>query len=408
MRIIHTSDWHIGQTLNGYSREAEHQAFLDDLGDLIVAQEADALLIAGDVFDGINPSGDAQRQLYGAMAGFLRRRPGLAIVMIAGNHDSAGRMEAPAEILSALGVHMVGTLRRGSSGVDLDRHLIALRDAAGVVRAHVLAIPFLRAGDLPGLVLGAEATGTSAVVAATRQVHADLVEAALVRSGGLPVIAMGHLTCLGGIESEGAERRILIGGEHAVPPDVFPPGLAYVALGHLHRHQNIDGGRIRYSGSPLPLSATEIAYDHGVTLVEFADGDLSTSHLPLPRRVAMLRLPAQGAATTDEIEQELVAASLDPSVPDNLRPFVHLVLKPHATLPVIQKAVDEMMGRYPVRLASQRIERAAPVAASIAAPPVSLAEWTPEKLFVDAFQKKHGQPPSSDHLSAFQDASSEV
>jgi exonuclease SbcD len=87
---------------------------------------------------------------------------------------------------------------------------------------------------------------------------------------------------------------------------------------------------------------------------------------------------------------------------------VHLVLKPHATLPVIQKAVEEMMGRYPVRLASQRIERATPVAAIISAPPVSLAEWTPEKLFLDAFQKKHGQPPSSDHLSAFHDASSEV
>ena len=252
MRILHTADWHIGQTLNGWGREAEHAAFLDRLGQMITDHQVDALLVAGDVFDGINPSADAQRLLYGALAEILRCRPGLTVVMIAGNHDPAGRMEAPEAVLRALGVHIRGTLQRKGSDVMLDRHLIPLRDAEGAVRAHVLTIPFLRASDLPGLTLGAEGGAESAIVTATRALHADMAAATLDRAQGLPVIAMGHLTCAGGLESEGAERRILIGGEHAVPPDIYPPGLSYVALGHLHRPQSLDGGRVRYSGSPLP------------------------------------------------------------------------------------------------------------------------------------------------------------
>lgn len=89
MRILHTADWHIGQTLNGWTREQEHRAFLENLRDLIVTERIDALLIAGDVFDGINPSGDAQRQLYEAIAGFHSANPRLQIVMTAGNHDPA-------------------------------------------------------------------------------------------------------------------------------------------------------------------------------------------------------------------------------------------------------------------------------------------------------------------------------
>ena len=112
MRILHTADWHIGQTLNGWSREYEHQVFCDALRDVIVTEGVDALLIAGDVFDGINPSGEAQRLLYGAIAGFLRANPRLQIVITAGNHDPAQRLEAPEAVLNELGVHVLGTLRR--------------------------------------------------------------------------------------------------------------------------------------------------------------------------------------------------------------------------------------------------------------------------------------------------------
>ncbi|MGV8986822.1 MAG: exonuclease SbcCD subunit D [Cypionkella sp.] len=403
MRLLHTADWHIGQTLSGFSREAEHAAFLDQLGRLIVEHDVDVLLVAGDVFDGINPSGEAQRLLYSALARFLHQRPGLTVVMIAGNHDPAARLEAPEAVLRELGVHVVGTMH-----ADLHRHVIPLSDATGV-KAFVLAIPFLRAADLPGLSLGAvgsaESGAESTVVTATRALHADLTEAALTLAQGLPLIAMGHLTCAGGLESEGAERRILIGGEHAVPPDIYPAALAYVALGHLHKPQSLDGGRVRYSGSPFPLSATEIPYDHGVTLIDLGEA-LTHRHIPLPRPVACLRLPARGAASLAELAALLDALPLDPEALPDLRPFVHITLSPDRPASALKAEADALLDKYPVRVASLVIDR--PEAALAVAPPPSLTETTPEALFRLAFAQTHGLDPDPRHLAAFAEAMAEV
>ena len=117
MRILHTADWHIGQTLSGFGRESEHRAFLEALADLIVDEQVDALLVAGDVFDGINPSGDAQRLLYSAIASFLRRRPGLTIVMIAGNHDPAARLVSPKRGRTLPRVAQAGTMGRAATAL---------------------------------------------------------------------------------------------------------------------------------------------------------------------------------------------------------------------------------------------------------------------------------------------------
>ncbi|WP_050528357.1 exonuclease SbcCD subunit D [Pseudorhodobacter aquimaris] len=405
MRILHTADWHIGQTLNGFDREAEHRAFLDALAEVIVTEEVDALLVAGDVFDGINPSGQAQRLLYAAIADFLRRRPGLTIVMIAGNHDPAARLEAPEAVLRALGVHVLGSLHRDGAAVDMDRHLIPLTDANDTPRAHVLAIPYLRLGDLPGYAVGMQGDGESAVVTAVRALHAGMVAQALPRTGGLPLLAMGHLTCAGGLESEGAERRILIGGDHAVPPEIYPSGLDYVALGHLHRAQNLDGGRVRYSGSPFPLSASEIAYDHGVTLVDL-DAGPPHRHIPMPRPVACLRLPTAGFAPLEQVETALIALDLDAGTPAGLRPFVHIALIPDRPMPTLMAEVEALLDRHPVRLASLRIDRS--TAEQPEAPPASLADTTPEDLFRAAFRQTHSLDPDNSHLSAFRDALSEV
>lgn len=411
MRILHTADWHIGQTLNGWSRDAEHRAFLAQLGQILTDHQVDALLIAGDVFDGLNPSGEAQRMLYGALADFLRRRPGLTVVMIAGNHDPAGRLEAPDAVLRGLGVHVLGTLHRTANGIDLDRHLIALGNAAQGTRAHVLAIPFLRASDLPGLTLGAEPdAGTAAepaIVAAVRTLHVDLTEAALARAGGLPLLAMGHLTCAGGLDSPGAERRILIGGEHAVPPDIFPPGLCYVALGHLHRPQSLADGRIRYSGAPFPLSATEIPYDHGVTLIDLGPDGLTTTHLPLARPVRLLRLPQSGTLTAAGLEAALAAQSLDPGLPRDLQPFVHAAIQAEHAIGALLAEVEATLARHPVRVADLKLLGPGSSAAP-AAPPASLAETTPEALFAAAFLELHGTDPGPDHRAAFRDAAAEV
>lgn len=405
MRILHTADWHIGQTLNGWSRDYEHRAFLDTLHDVIVAERIDVLLVAGDVFDGINPSGEAQRLLYSALARFVRANPRLQIILTAGNHDPAQRLEAPEAILRELGVRVIGTLRRGPAGVDMDHHLISLLDATGQTRAHVLAVPFLRQADLPGLMLGAVGGAELAIVAATRALHVQMTEAAVARAGGLPLLAMGHLTCAGGLESEGAERRIMIGGEHAVPPDVFPLALAYVALGHLHRAQSLDGGRVRYSGSPFPLSASEIGYDHGVTIVDLDQG-LVPRHIPLPRPVAVLRLPSTGAAPLAELEAAIATLNLNPATAREAQPFLYLSLQPDRPAPVLVADAEALMDRTPARLAGLSIQRAE--AALPDTPPPSLAQTSPEDLFLIAFRAANTVDADPRHIAAFRDALSEI
>lgn len=406
MRILHTADWHIGQTLNGWSREYEHQVFCDALCDVIVTEGVDALLIAGDVFDGINPSGEAQRLLYAAIAGFLRANPRLQIVITAGNHDPAQRLEAPEAVLNELGVHVLGTLRRNAADVDLQRHLIPLCDSTGTVRAHVLAVPFLRQADLPGLQLGATGGAESAVTAAVRALHLAMSDAAETQAGGLPIIAMGHLTCSGGLESEGAERRILIGGEHAVPPDIFPPALSYVALGHLHRPQSLDGGRVRYSGSPFPMSAAEIGYDHGVTLLDLNDG-FAPRHIPLPRPVPMHRLPATGIAPLAEVASALNALDLKSETPREARPFIYLSLIADRPVTQIAAEAEALIEALPIRLAGLTIARSE-AEGTPETPPPNLADTSPEDLFLMAFNQSHGVNPDTAHLAAFRDALSEI
>lgn len=403
MRILHTADWHIGQTLNGWSRDREHTAFLNALRELIVAEDADALIVAGDVFDGINPSGEAQRLLYGALAGFVRARPGLQIILTAGNHDPAQRLEAPEAVLAELGVHVLGTLGRDGEGVLLDRHLLPLRDRTGAVRAHALALPFLRQADLPGLTFGAEEAGVSAVVTATRGLIGTAARAAAMRAEGLPLIGIAHLTVAGAEESEGAERRILIGGEHALPPDLFPAELAYVALGHLHRPQTIHG-RLRYAGSPFPLSATEIAHDHGVTLIEIGDG-LTHRHIALPRPVPVLRLPATGAAPLAGIAAALIALALPEAEPE-ARPFLYVSLTLDRPLAALRAEAEALIDRYPVRLAGLQIAR--PEAGETPPPPVPLTEISEEELFRAAFAEQNGIDPGPSHLAAFRDVLAEV
>lgn len=411
MRILHTADWHIGQTLNGWSREHEHAAFFAALRDLIAAERIDALLVAGDVFDGVNPSGEAQRLLYGAIADFLRVNPRLQIIMTAGNHDPAQRLEAPEEILNVLGVQVLGTLRRNGAGIDMDRHLIPLQDAAGTIHAHVLAVPFLRQADLPGLQIsatGEAANGAEpAIAAAVRALHVAMTEAAVLRASGRPIIAMGHLTCAGGLESEGAERRILIGGEHAVPPDIFPSALAYVALGHLHRQQSLDGGRVRYSGSPFPLSASEITYDHGVTLLDLTES-LAPKHIPLSRPVAMHRLPTRGVAPLADIKAALQALPLDVNTPRNAQPFVYLSLLADRPVTEIAAEMDALIASLPVRLAGQTITRPEAAAAIDQPPPQSLSDTTPENLFLEAFHMHHGSAAEAAHVAAFREALSQA
>jgi len=406
MRVLHTADWHIGQTLNGWSRDVEHEVWLAALADVVAEEEIDVLLVAGDVYDGINPSGASQRLLYRALRRMKDLRPGLTTIITSGNHDPAGRLEAPSAILESLDVHVVASVRMDEDGIDVSRHMVPLADSEGTIRAWVCAIPFLRAADLPGLTFASEEAGRgSPIVAAARRFHLEMARKARDHAGDLPILAMGHLHCHGASESAqddiSAERRILIGGEHALPEDVFPEAFDYVALGHLHRPQTLGNGRIRYSGSCFPLSAAEIAYDHGATIIDLSDTDLTPHHRSIPRPVQMIRVPQTGRLTLSGLEEALDDLDLDADLDPDLRPFVYVNLTADGPASVLMNDAERLLAGYPLRVAGLRVRRdeAAPILQ-----PVSLAETTPEDLFLSAFERVNGMAPEPRHVAAFREA----
>ena len=403
IRILHTADWHLGQTLMGWSREREHQRVLAVLVDLAEARAIDALILAGDVFDTQNPPAKAERLFYDTLIELRRRIPHLTTIVTAGNHDPAGRLEAPRPVLGALGIQAIGTVRRGPEGIDLDRHLVPLADATGAIGAHVLVLPYLGPASLPPIDRRSEEPG-SPVVRAVRAFHDAAITAARARIGDAPLVVTGHLAVGGATESEGAERRILIGGEHAVPTDLWPADLAYVALGHLHRPQAMGRPTLRYAGSLFPLSATERGYDHGVSIVEIEGAEVRVEHVPLPRPVPFLRLPESGAALPEEIPGLFTGLDLATDLDPEERPWVQLALRLERPAPDLKAELDRIAEAFPVRLVGHTIERpqSGPGGEETGGDAfVDLAERDPEDLFRLAFTRRHGVAPEPVHLDGF-------
>jgi DNA repair protein SbcD/Mre11 len=411
LRILHTGDWHIGRTLNGWARRNEHAVALAEIERIIVERQIDALIVAGDIFDSMAPSADARGMFYGAMDRMHARRPGLSSIVIAGNHDHAGQLEAPSVLLQRLGTRVVGTLRQVDGRLDATKHHVILKDATGCPRACVLVLPFLGVGDIPRIA-PEECTG-SVIVEGVRRLHRSAIAEALAAADGLPLIVTGHLTLAGSAESEISERRILVGGEHAVPHDIFPPSVAYAALGHLHRPQWVGRTTVRYAGSLFPLSASERDYEHGVSVVSIDPaGGVAVEHLPLSRPVPFIRLPASGALERSAIPDAFRELSLDPQLATELRPFVHVAVKVDGTAAGIRGEVDEIASGFPVRVAASpeivrscAIELASDVAS--VAPP-QLKDIDPLDLFTQAFLACHQVAPGEIHLRAFAAAREEV
>ncbi len=398
IRLLHTGDWHLGATLQGWSREGEHRAALKQLVDIAIERAVDAVIVAGDIFDSLNPSAEAQRLLYDTLRDLRAACPHATIALVAGNHDPAGRLEAPRALFEIAGVLSVGVVARQDGAFDTRAHLTPIRNRKGRVGAHLLALPFLRPGDLP---LAGEDVVGSPVIWSVRELYREAIAAARADIGAAPLIVTGHLHVAGGLESEGAERRILVGGEHAAPPDIFPDDVAYVALGHLHRPQRVGRDNIRYSGALIPMSKSEIDYRHGVTIVDIDDNGRATSeHVALTRGVAHLRLPPRGALAKDDIEPALEALALSECAV-SARPFVYLSVTIDGPAVGLKAEIDALCEKYPLRLVSLSIERPHVEPAGLATPQ-RLAERLPLDLFCEAFLQAHGAAPSAAHLSRFE------
>ncbi|MGF6273006.1 exonuclease SbcD [Massilia sp. UYP11] len=414
MRLLHTSDWHLGQTLHNHDRTYEHQCFLDWLADTLVEERIDVLLIAGDIFDTANPSSSAQRQLYRFLQQARTRTPQLQVVVIAGNHDSPGRLEAPAPLLEAHGTIVVGNvLRRDDGEIDLERLLVPLRDRDGNTAAWCLAVPFLRPGDLPRLRAADGGEPAEAAEAAPqdpylhgaallyRQAQALARERA---AAGQAIVAMGHCHMARSQPSEDSERRIVIGGSEALPVGMFDAGIAYAALGHLHLAQRVGGlDHVRYCGSPLPLSFSEVGYRHQVLRIDL-DGASVAAITPLyvPRAVELLRVPAL-PAPLEEALAALEALELDADLPQQAWPYLEVRVLLDGPEPGLRARIEAVLAGKPVRLAKIEPTRK-PVAAAGEAEALSLdqlAQLQPDDIFRRLWRQKYGDEAPPDQIDAF-------
>lgn len=290
MKLIHTADWHLGQTFFEYDRKGEHALFLLWLREQVKAHEVDVLLVAGDVFDTPNPSAESQRQFYTFLKNITAENPTLQIIITAGNHDSAARLEAPNPLLETMNVTVRGVVKRTEEGEIDFNHLIVPLDKGG----YCLAVPYLRQGDYPESATYAE--GVQAM-------YRELFER--VQDKDKPIVAMGHLQATGSeISQNDRAERTIIGGLECISPEAFDSQIAYTALGHLHRAQRVSGREnVRYAGAPLPMSFAEKNNKQGITLVTIAD-KTEIERIEFDAPVKLLSIPPLSLAEVlSEIEQ---------------------------------------------------------------------------------------------------------
>jgi exonuclease SbcD len=283
MRILHTSDWHIGRTLYGKKRYEEFEAFLNWLADVIQQNKIDVLLVAGDVFDTSTPSNRAQELYYR----FLCRVVASScrhVVIVAGNHDSPSFLNAPKELLKALNIYVIG-----STTESLEEQVLVLKDDQNNPELIVCAVPYLRDRDIRVAEAGESIEDKERKLIEGIRNHyaavADLAEQRRKEIGAnIPIIGMGHLFTAGGqtVDGDGV-RELYIGSLAHVKAEIFPSCFNYLALGHLHVPQKVNNNEfMRYSGSPFPMGFGESKQQKSICQVEFTTTDVSVKLIKVP------------------------------------------------------------------------------------------------------------------------------
>ncbi|MDR2036644.1 MAG: exonuclease SbcCD subunit D [Bacteroidales bacterium] len=344
MKLLHTADWHIGQLFHGYERKKEHLFFFEWLKRIIRERQADVLLIAGDIFDSPNPSAESQKLYYHFLRELTSENPGLQTVIIAGNHDSAARLEAPNPLLEEINISVKGTIKHLSGGgIDFGDLLVPLKKN-GEIFAWCMTVPYLRQGDHPD----AE-TYSKGVSAMYEKIYEELEE----NGNELPVIAMGHLQATGSSVSENdRSERTIIGGLECVAPEAFDKKkIVYTALGHLHKSQYVSGREnLRYSGSPLPMSFAEKNYKQGIQLIELSKNGLERiEKIEFDTPVKLLSLPQEPKPLDQVLE---VIAGLPDGEPDDSSPYLELKVLITGPEPSLRNQIEDALKNKKVRLAS--------------------------------------------------------
>ncbi|SFP36143.1 exonuclease SbcD [Amycolatopsis arida] len=350
MRLLHTSDWHVGRTFHGTDLLAEQASVLAHLADLVVDEAVDVVLVSGDIYDRAVPSAEAVRVATDALAAL--RAAGATLVITSGNHDSAARLGAFADFAAAGGLHLRTSVARLADPVLLaDRH--------GPVAVY--GIPYLEPDPARHALGAPDARGhTGVLTEAMRRIRADLAD----QPRGTRSVVLAHAFVTGGTPSD-SERTISVGGVEQVPGSVFD-GVDYVALGHLHGPQRL-ADHLRYAGSPLAYSFAEAVHRKSVWLVDLDDtglADVRRHELPVPRRLATVSGALANLLTSPE-HDDLADCYLSVTLTDRVRPVdamrrlrerfphtVHLDWQPEGGTPTVLRYAEAVRGRSDAEIAA--------------------------------------------------------
>ncbi len=409
MKILHTADWHIGQLFHEYDRSYEHKQFLDWLLVTIQQEQIDVLLISGDVFDISNPAAASVKMFYTFLNQAVKANAEIQIIITAGNHDSATRLESPKPLLESSKIHIVGVVERNATNeIDYEKLIIPIQDTAGVIKAWCLAIPFLRMGDYPA-VTDCLNPYTEGVAALYQAVYASALNK---KQDGQAIIAMGHLhTQHAEITDLDKTERLIMGGVECIASTAFHEDIAYVALGHIHKAQKIGGKEsIRYSGSPLPMSFSELNYKHQVVVFYLVDENIHTiQSLEIPLSVELKRVPSTHSTLTEVLSAlaQLPEADGNPEA----FPFLEVRVLLDGPQPGLSHKIQTALAGKRVRLA--RIDPKYPDASSVNHRPELISTNTlnalqPKDLFVKVYQSKYNNAVPEEMLQLFHQITQEV
>ena len=377
MRILHTSDWHLGQHFMGKSRQAEHQALIDWLVAQVAEQAVDAVLVAGDIFDTGTPPSYA-RELYSQLVVRLHTA-GVALLLLGGNHDSVATLGESRELLAQLGATVIS-----AAGDDPAAQVVVLPQRNGDPGCIVCAIPFIRPRDVLQSQAGQSAEDKQLSLQTAIQAHYKAVyEAASQRQAELetelghklPLIATGHLTTVGASTSESV-REIYVGALEAFPTSAFPPA-DYIALGHIHRPQQVGGlEHIRYCGSPIPLSFDEAKQQKEMLLVDLdASGLKAITTLPVPRFQGLVSVSGNLATLSGPIGAAAAEGSRE-------RPtWLEVTVAEDDYLADLPARIEALTAGWPVEVLRIRRQRGNAAAQLAATSSETLDELSPHEVF---------------------------
>lgn len=392
MRLLHTSDWHLGQHFMGKTRQAEHEALIQWLLQQVQQHAVDAVLIAGDVFDTGAPPSYA-RELYNQLILQLHDA-GSRLIVLAGNHDSVATLEESRQLAGRLGATVIPALSTQPA-----EQVITLHDRQGKPAAVLCAVPFIRPRDVMQSQAGQSAEEKQlslqeAIFSHYQQLYALAEDQRHQYGERLPVIATGHLTTVGASASESV-REIYVGALQAFPTTAFPPA-DYIALGHIHRPQLVGGlNHIRYSGSPLTLSFDELGQKKQMLLVDLnEDGLQQVTPLEVPVFQAMATVRGSLAELENAIPQAAQAGSAERPV------WLEVTVCEDDYLSDLQTRVQSISEGHAVEVLRIRRDRSEAIARLQAESRVTLEELQPQDVFSQRLAPLNLQPDVQTELQS--------